>query len=486
MSRDSRVGLALAAVAAALGLLGDVLFHGRPLGLNVLLFSLCFVAALALLLRIGRAPLHHGRRWMAAPLLVFSAAFLWHDSPLLTAANLIALAGAVSLGALRRTQPSPSRAGVGEYAAALASAGAGTFAGAVHLLHREVPWQEAERMLRGRRAASVGRGLALGVPLVALFGGLFIAADAVFKNLVTSAVPNLSRVWPHLFFAAALGWAAAGLLRDLIAARDDRRVLPADSLLSRRLTLGATEVAVALGALVLVFAAFVAVQARYLFGGSALVQARAHLTYAEYARHGFFELVAVSLLVLPVILAANAVVQDRVQLVRRLSAVLVALELVVAASALQRLRLYQAQFGLTELRLYATGIVIWLAFVFLWLAATTLRGRRRFAVGALVLGFAATAALNVVNPDAVIARTNLSRPQVDAAYLGGLGDDAVPTLLTRLPSLRQRLRGELARLLLARAQGEQGVLGWNRSRAQARTLLAERRRELRRIAGLAR
>src|SRR5439155_800319 len=216
-----------------------------------------------------------GRRWMAAPLLVFSAAFVWHDSPLLTAANLVALAGAVSLGALRRTQTSPTRAGVGEYAAALASAGAGSFAGAVHLLHREVPWQEAERVLRGRRSASIGRGLALGAPLVALFGGLFIAADAVFKNLVTSAVPNLSRVWPHLFFAAALGWAAAGLLRDLIAAKDDRRVFPADSLLARRLSLGATEVAVALGALVLLFAAFVAVQARYLFGGSALVQARA-------------------------------------------------------------------------------------------------------------------------------------------------------------------------------------------------------------------
>ena len=45
-------------------------------------------------------------------------------------------------------------------------------------------------MLRGRRAASVGRGLALGLPLVAVFGGLFVAADAVFKNLVTSAVPD--------------------------------------------------------------------------------------------------------------------------------------------------------------------------------------------------------------------------------------------------------------------------------------------------------
>src|SRR3954451_12413645 len=99
-----RLGLALVGVGAGLGILGDLFFHGRPLGLNVLLFAVCFVAALALLLRVGRAPLHQGRRWMALPLLGFAAAFLWHDSPLLTVANLTGLAGAVSLGALRRTQ----------------------------------------------------------------------------------------------------------------------------------------------------------------------------------------------------------------------------------------------------------------------------------------------------------------------------------------------------------------------------------------------
>ena len=167
MSRDSGVvGVALVGLAVAVGSVGDLLFHGRPLGLNVLLFAVCFVAALALLLRIGRAPLHQGRRWMAAPLLVFSAAFLWHDSPLLTAANLIAIAGAVSLGALRRTRSSPSRAGVADFAAAIASAGAGTVAGAVHLLNtrsrgrRRREWcvdAEPRRSVVGSRSGSLGR-----------------------------------------------------------------------------------------------------------------------------------------------------------------------------------------------------------------------------------------------------------------------------------------------------------------------------------------
>jgi uncharacterized protein DUF4153 len=228
------------------------------------------------------------------------------------------------------------------------------------------------------------------------------------------------------------------------------------------------------------------VQARYLFGGQALVEMRAHLSYATYARHGFFELVAVSVLVLPVLLAANALVRERQRLVRVLSGSLVALELVVAVSALQRLRLYEHQFGLTELRLYATGVVLWLMCVFAWLCVTTLRGRSRFAVGALVLGFAATAALNVLDPDALIARTNLTRPHVDVQYLGGLSDDALPTLIARLPALRPDMRSALATRLLAQSPGGGGVLSWNASRSRAESLLATQRAELTRFARTAR
>ena len=44
---------------------------------------------------------------------------------------------------------------------------------------------------------------------------------------------------------------------------------------------------------------------RYLFGGSEWVQRVAGLTYAEYARRGFFELVVVAALVLVLLLIAH-------------------------------------------------------------------------------------------------------------------------------------------------------------------------------------
>ena len=70
--------------------------------------------------------------------------------------------------------------------------------------------------------------------------------------------------------------------------------------------------------------------------------------------------------------------------------------LAVMSSALQRMRLYQAMFGLTEARFYATALLIWVGLALFWLAFTVLRGRRQsFAFGALVSAFVAVATLSV-------------------------------------------------------------------------------------------
>jgi hypothetical protein len=475
------VGIGLCAAALVLGVLADLLFRGRPLGVNAVVWAVTFVGALAVLLRVGDVPLHQGRRWMAAPLVVFAGLLAWHTSPLLQAVNLLAVCGAVAIGALRRTTREVAHAQVDDYLAGAVTAGAATIVGAAELMQSDVPWQDVRRGLGAPRVAGFARGVALGLPFLLLFGALFVAADAVFENLLASAVPSLPTAWwLDAFIVVAVAWASAGLLRDLLATRETERVL---SLSAKAPRIGVTELIVALGAIDLLFLAFVLVQLRFLFGGRDLVEAQVGLTYAEYARHGFFELVVVAVLVLPLLLAVDAVLRGtprQVRTVRGLAAALLALLGVVMASALDRLWLYQQQFGLTELRIYATGVVLWLALVFVWLAVTVLRGRRHlFATGAVVLGFAATLSLNVLDPDALIARTNVERPRADVAYLTGLSDDALPTLLALLPRLDPDLRRPLARALLARTNERESPLSWNLSRRRAASLLASHRDELR-------
>jgi len=470
MGSRTRLALALLGAALLLGLLGDELFRATPLGLNLFLWVLALAVVLVGLAIWRGAPLVGGRLWMLPTLVLFAGLVVWRDSAPLLALNLFALVVALTLGALRTPRP-VHRAGLSDYVVGLGYAGAAVGGRTVTLMQEDIDWEELPKGPQARQAVAVGRGLMLAAPLLFLFGALFVAADSVFQGYVSDAVPNAHELTTHLLLVAVFAWVSAGLLREYLS-----RPEPVEADVQPSFRLGGTELAVVLGLLDLLFLAFVLVQLRYLFGGASLVEERTHLTYAEYARHGFFELVTVAALVLPLLLLADWLRRresprdDRI--FRLLAGALIVLLFVVMASALQRMRLYQREYGLTELRLYATGIMIWLAVVLVWAGATVLRGRRDlFAVGALVSGFAAIFVMNALNPDALIARTNLNRPNLDLPYLMNLSDDATPTLVKALPSLDPAFRIQLEDELAARRRGQSDWRTWNWSRSRAQAAL---------------
>jgi hypothetical protein len=138
--------------------------------------------------------------------------------------------------------------------------------------------------------------------------------------------------------------------------------------------------------------------------------------------------------------------------------------------------LYQQEFGLTELRLYATIFMLWISVVLVWFVLTVLRGRRdRFAFGALVTGLAAILVINAVNPDAIITRTNVARMQAgerfDPYYLTTLSSDAVPALAESLPTMDRKDRGVIEDQLRDRwSSDDGGWRTWNLSRSRAQRL----------------
>jgi hypothetical protein len=320
-------------------------------------------------------------------------------------------------------------------------------------------------------------GLVAAVPVAVVFGGLLMEADPVFDRLMTTALgAELDQLAGHGFAILAWTWLGAGALRLLLLRPADRR----DGVAAGG-RFGIIEVGTVLLLVDLLFLAFVAVQFRYLFGGAALVNELAGLSYAEYARQGFFQLVAVATLSLPLLLLADWALGRRdpasVGRFRLLAAVMLALLNVMLASALYRMRLYTAEYGLTELRLYTTAFMGWLVLVLGWFGATVLRGRReRFGFGSVAAGLFVLGALNLLNPDGLIAGTNLGRAgrgrAVDTAYFYSLSADALPAVRRALPRLGRADRCAVTTVIAERWRRElERHSRWNIAFARAGRLL---------------
>ncbi|TAM81432.1 MAG: DUF4173 domain-containing protein [Acidobacteria bacterium] len=476
MGEKTVLALRVFAGAAVMGVLGDLLLRQFPWGLNVFLWLAFLVATVAIIVRLQPSSGTRVNRWMLAPVIAFGACFAWRASVPLQLMDILAILVALALASPLLGRVRVPLASLFHYFAAAVAAGAYTALGLFALVFGDIEWKEISRENRGRPVLAVGRGVALAVPPLLVFGVLLMSADVVFDNLVRSTFHiNLPRLFVHAFVIFFCGWIVAGWLRSLLISN---AVPQQPSELPRLFSLGITEVGIVLGLLDLLFLAFVAVQVRYLFGGASLVGITPGLSYAEYARHGFFELVAVAALVLPLLLAAHWLLRQEnpqhARLFRGLAGVQIVLLFVIMASALERMRLYTDQFGLTEQRLYATAFMAWLAVVFVWFAFTVLRGRReRFAFGAMLAGFALIGVLHVVSPDALIARINVERAlegrRFDAGYVVGLSADAVPALAAHLSELKpQESRTIATRILKQWPAGERGdwrSWSWGRARA---------------------
>jgi hypothetical protein len=438
----TRLGLGVLGVALALGGLGDVLLRATPWGINFLIWVMAIVGLAVLLAKWGRVGTGGEGKWLVFVSLVFAAGVVLRDSPVVVFLDLLGVLISLSLAVWLGRSGSLRRAGILDYVLGGVYTGVLTSAGPFPVSVADIEWRETFRGRWKRQALAVSRGVLLAAPLLLLFGALLVAADAIFERLIIEVFGfDLAEVFSHLFLITFFAWITAGLLwAGLMARVPENFAIPRPRLLS----LGIVEVGIVLGLLDLLFLTFVVIQVRYLFGGAGRVAATAGLTYAEYARRGFFELVTVTALALPLLLIAHWLLRAETRAHERLfkgfAGIMVVLLFVVVASALQRMYLYQQEFGLTELRLYTTVFMVWISVVLLWFLLTVMRARRdRFAFGALLAGFAAIFAINVMNPDALIASTNIGRMEdgkrFDAYYLTTLSADAAPVLVESLPEI---------------------------------------------------
>lgn len=473
------------------GVLAEVLFYGKLIGVSFPLFIGIVMIVVLTSQGIMRQPLRLRNLWVLIPALFFATMVAVRDDVGMTYLNV---AAALGLGALALHYLPLSRKldldTLQAHLFGILDAGFGVVFAPLYEFWDAVSWLLDRASGNWRVVASIGRGLLIAAPVLLVFALLLASADAVFAGYVNQMMrfftfPNLNAQFFQVAFIAAFAWLSCGTIAYGVARR--KPLQPADEEEKpkrKRFNLGLVEATITLGSVDLLFGFFVIIQFTYFFGGYKMIDV-GRLTYAEYARRGFFELVAVSVMTLGLVLALdNATVRRAARhtaLFRALAVILVGLTGVLLVSAAQRMLLYEAAYGFTPLRVYTHVSMLWLGVLFGFFLLALFRVRLRiFSLGVLVVMIGYVGTLNLMNVEAYIAERNIARAaegfEVDFRYLRTLSADATPALLalyqtTDSQEMRrmagQWLTAQLVRLDRARANDGATIFSAHLSRGAA-------------------
>jgi hypothetical protein len=485
------------AAGLAIGLLAELVLDGPAYGINSVLLVAATLLAGWLLRRPGRTldPLD---AWLPVTAILLALFVAVRGDPFLAVLDTfgaIAFLGA-SLAAI-------SGLAVTRQSAATITAMAGwtieaAFAGAPRAVstHRRTMFDRSRTLPPWRRA--LARGLLLGAPIAVIFVTLFASADPIFRRGVHDVLGvqiDLGALPGRLLFTLACAWLAAGVLSVAASGlpaleRSSLGAAARPAVATPSITLGTVEAVVILGIVDLVVGLFVVLQIAYLFGGLDTLVA-AGMTYSDYARRGFFELVVAACLAGAVVVALETTVSRRSRPYLAALLTLLALTVIVLVSAALRLRLYQDAYGWTELRLYVFATIGALGAALALMTVLALRDRMRWlSHGLAAIGVVALVGLNLVAPGAFVAEQNVQRiidptlvppdghAGVDATYLVVLPDDAIPVLVRALPALAEPERARVLdvlrerRLALSTDPAFASPAAWNLGREAARDALS--------------
>lgn len=478
----------LLAISFALAWGFDYLFWGKPWGISVPVFTFLITSVgLVLARRQGLRPAT-ASLWLLLPLFFFSAVSAFRLEPftlLVSRAAVLLLSALLALTLLGGRWLQYSFSDFVVKLAWLLPKGFGL------LRDTNATGRRAkEKGFSLRSLAPVFRGLLLALPILWFLSLLLSSADSYFSTWLNDAfqflkIENFSEYVFRAFYIVIFTYIIAAVY--LFALNNSRKeVLIGEKKPWLAPFVGFGEAATVLTSVNLLFTAFVFVQVKYFFGGLGnIVEGPNGLTFAEYARRGFAEMVFVAVISLCLFIALSSVAKrqkgQQQEWFSGLGIWLFTLVAVILVSAYQRLLLYENAYGFSRLRTYSHVFMIWLGVLLLAVVILEMMRRQRaFSIAVLLtcLGFAAS--LSLLNVDGFIARANVERAalgyELDISHLASLSDDVVPALMGEFA---ERNLPEVAAALACHAELHDHYTAnlpwqsWNWSREQAGQIWVE-------------
>ena len=475
-------------VSLVLGLLFDYFFYAKILGVAFPLYVVLVASGLFAVAGFLNKQISKEALLLLAPLIFFSVMVFVRSSALLTLLNIVASLLLLLVIAEVSFDGKLKNFFIADYIKIFLL----PFKFILPLFQTLSDLFSLEGVNKDKKVLSqVIKGIVMAVPVLFIFLILFSSADLIFQKYVSDLI-NIN-IEPETVFRSILVLIATlvyiGAYSYIFREAKNQNESPQNNKTS---SFSHIESSILLGSVNVLFFVFILVQFAYLFGGEGNISAQG-FTYAEYARRGFFELIAVSIISLLLLLAVEKYIvkkdENHARGFKIFSTALVIQVILIMASAFIRLTLYEEAYGFTILRFYSHAFIILLAAVFCLLLYKIYKDKREnaFAFRGFILIASFFVIMNFFNPEAFIARRNIERfsdtGNLDIFYLSHLSDDALPDMMKALDISNDDLRKSFARELYWRVQNSQSPYfsKWqslNISRMRAEKILDSKIREL--------
>lgn len=276
-------------------------------------------------------------------------------------------------------------------------------------------------------------GLLCSLPVVAVVVPLLISSDYAFRGLMTNLFSDA---------AATIAKSVFGLLLALPA------VSYGFSLKYRRTATlrpggfaGIENVYIVsfLSVISLCYLLYLYSQLAYFFSAFRGFLPEGEITYAQYARKGFFEMCVIAVINLGLVFLAMLLAKKRNGKVghgvKAVATFIALFTLIIIATAISKMVLYIAAYGMTVLRLTTSAFMVFLAVVFVTAILRIYIRRVNVVKTALLTAGLVVLVLGVGNVNGICARYNYEAymtqklDTVDVQAMYELGDEGIPYLV---------------------------------------------------------
>lgn len=307
----------------------------------------------------------------------------------------------------------------------------------------------------GKNLSLIFIGIIITIPITSIVASLLMSADENFSDMLNGfadkfASGNIGLLLAQILIAIPCSFYLFGMIYANVS-RKNLNILDEEyckTCIANSRFMNNIIIYTAITPLCILYIMFFISQAGYFLSGFGGKLPEGY-SYSDYARQGFFELFAVSLINLFVIIVSSFIAKqggkDKPLTLKIYNILLCIFTLILIATAISKMVLYINEYGLTQLRVYTTWFMILCSLIFILIIIKQINFDFKFSRWCVLFFTVMFGFLCFSRPDALIAKYNIEMynsgklEELDSYAIMKMSDDALLEYIKRNPEINQNI-----------------------------------------------